>query len=528
MEIISHGRELIKCEGKEIKAEGLSNEKMIEKLKKHYKFKKDVYTWSFYKNDKGNLVLSITEIYPVFTDKRFKELVANYKKRIEEINQRDYTCYRTERERINAKRMDKQVQLETFNYQKKDKYLCPEGIEDYKIKSKRLIFKSPTELYYTNTGIIRRINIEKKGKQIISFFIQSLLESFFFWDEKQAKTFDSRILDAISMYYPNLKFFLSNFDTSKINPLQLLTLSFEMPNSTLPKYIIKEVQEDGELNCQKLRIYFSCYNAGIKDINVIKQFVQNGFSIEDTDVYYYHLLKKYYKGKNENVDLIFLNRIKPLFKRWDEDSRKATDSIRMLGQVFRRRRGKYKNKLAPLKEGLLKKSLIDMHDYLSATVRQDIAKINYREYDMKNQDEFEHEVDGYNFILPRNSLEVARMADIFQNCVAGYASRINEKEIILYATNTNEVTNYVRNAVGDPKIIREHIVSSGNYPACIEISKSYETNKDTGEVIIHKILQQNYTLNNHRPEKELAAVTEKYFNMIGASRYHSSYYELPF
>jgi hypothetical protein len=267
--------------------------------------------------------------------------------------------------------------------------------------------------------------------------------------------------------------------------------------------------------------YYLYKKLNFKDVNIAKNFCINQFgsvidslNIDDY-VKYYNLLKDYYKDKNENVDLIFYNRLKSsnmieVDKEknydWSIKKREGMDSMKMLIQVFKNRE-KYPNKdLIPLEPNILKKKLYEIHNYLSKIIRDDVAKIKYREYNLEDSPKFEKTIKKYNFLMPRNSLELARLANIFDNCVAGYSNYISKNEIIIYATDSNEMIEYVKNNVGDADIIKNKLKKEQKYPACIEICKDYETNK--------YFIGQNYTFHNQMLPTKIKNITNTYFKTI--------------
>ena len=268
---------------------------------------------------------------------------------------------------------------------------------------------------------------------------------------------------------------------------------------------------------------------------------------------YYKLLNDYYNNTNLNVGKIFIDRLRygevsdyngsPMrtSSSWERD-----DALRMLRDCYWRRKFNHKINFKPFDNKMLKKSLVDLHEYLSKLSRSDEAMINYREYDLSLAPLYEKRVGDYQFILPRNNEEVVRLSEIMSNCVASYAKRISLNEIILYATNSKEMIDYIREDVGDAKDIANKLAKEKNYPACIELrcngykSRPLDVISDPGyfgngncrvlnalaapedkvEVVDLKVIQ-NYSLHNKRIAEagdcsKLYEITSQYFALVNA------------
>lgn len=373
--------------------------------------------------------------------------------------------------------------------------------------TKKLIFKSQTEIYYVHNKTVRRVKANSKTfKSIMNSFVTTIMHDVHHYNTPKS-------LDIVlRCFYKNYSI-VSNIGIAYV--YDILRIADKLGDLQIPKFVKK---------CEDLDVldkYINVHNIGIKDVNAIKVLLNNRCFCEVKHCkVYYKALKKYYIGTNVNADMVFANRL-------TSDYQLSYDAVNMYYMAIRHRTHHKDKNLIPLRKDILKLSLKDMHDYLAKVLRNDIAIINYREYKDSDYDFFEKEIDGYKFILPRNSVEVTRMADIFQNCVAGYAPRISKDEIIMYATNNQDIINYIQNDIGDYIQIRKNI---GDEPACIEIRKNHRTmfegfSQEEIDAYPKYEVIQNYTLNNRTPDEKLEHVTHKYFDSIQA---RSHYYKLPF
>ena len=154
-----------------------------------------------------------------------------------------------------------------------------------------------------------------------------------------------------------------------------------------------------------------------------------------------------YEGKVKNIELLLVNRLD-----FNRDNQICLDSIRMFYDALRCREeypDKFFKKLDY--EYLLKNSLKDIHDKLSLITRDDKIAMKYKEYNIeKDLPIFEKEIEGYQFLMPRNSAEIIRLADIMHNCVASYDDKMaNGSSKIVYACNNQDVINYIKTGEGD-------------------------------------------------------------------------------
>ena len=492
--------------------------KANESINEHYKSEKDkadVYTGQIYISDNGNLVFQRTKMKVWLTNKRFAETLDDFKKEIIQIEQRENA---SPKDKADAKRSS----FANTNYKRSYENNLS-NIKDFRIVSDRIIIKDEKTVYYSYMGRLKRLNASK-------FWSSTLMNPVFseiFQEARKDTVAFEKIMRVLTSLNSKLNYISNTVGYNDLTSLYCLEESkgFDLEENPFPKFVIKMIKAN------QTTIYNYCLlkKMGIKDINVFKKLlIEFNFKMKmDFYLVHYHkLLEEYYDGKNENVDLIFFNRLKSVNyfsktyppKAWTGEEYKkemeGRDSLRMLYFAFRNRRLYPEVNLEPLIPNLLKKGLDDMHNYLARICRCDLCLIDYKEYDLSQSEKYEIKVDDYNFLMPRNSLELARLADVMNNCVAGYNLRINLDEVIVYATNSKKMLEYVQTGkydnITDGTTIRKLLIEEGNYPSCIEIASL--KNKETQA--FEKVATQNYTFENNSPQDTLKEVTEKYFERI--------------
>ena len=443
--------------------------------------------------------------------------------------------------------------LQAINLRRYDP--IPYNIENIYIKNEKIVIKSCDEIYYICNKKIRRVNFKKLDSDFKVRIANIIINPFDFVNSFNYITNDiytdicrqDAIMDyqnnplysdweigdierhhSYKNYMPLTKrqiedykktitsyFPLLNYMNVLIrnNVLNSFTQESELPNYLKKKiatnYMVPELYR-GELefivkdenpvinaydNYDILDSYSLCKNLKLKDINVIKKFIDARIGLSDIPFkevkVYFKYLKDYYEGKVKNVELLLFNRIT---EATEDASRTAytihgnrckvdklsinyavKDALRMFKTAVNLR--KYvKDK--PFKKldmtYLVKNSLKDVHDTLSQISRDDIAVLNYKNFDEVNDyEKYEKEVGSQKFLMPRNSCELIRLADIMRNCVASYQNNIMRKSsIIVYATNNDEIINYIRNGEGDLKDLTNKLEADKiPSPACIEIAE---------------------------------------------------------
>ena len=490
---------------------------------------KNVPVWKILGND-NRLIMIINKPYTFRTEKYYTSEKSELLHDFSIIKNSNATAFEKLRAYRNVKAQ--------FNARiKSPSYGNIDDIEKIYIDTKKLIFKSQTEIYYVHGKSVRRVKANSK-------LLNSLLRNFLMYiiDNNLKEDFAPVLNLIFKCFYKNYNNVL-NIATITGNTLidnryvyNFLDLADRLGDITIPKFIRKLMNA----NSSKLgiiRTFVDLHRAGVKDTNAIKTII-NALILHDGDqemrcvsidkysLNYYKALKKFYKNTNVNPDMVFANRI--MYNKKDTNLYYTiADCIHMHYNVMLNRRF-YKDKdLIALDKDMYKMSIVNLHNYLAKVIRNDHAKINYREYDNSVNSYLEKEIEGYKFILPRTSLEVARMADIFQNCVAGYATRISEDEIIMYATNRKDIIDYIQNDIGDYHKIRESLTEI-DMPLCIEIRKNrygngfLHTERESLEVI------QNYTLNNKLPYGKLQYISNLYFDSVEVKHDCRLYDNLPF
>ena len=431
--------------------------------------------------------------------------------------------------------------------------LNEENIENIYIKNEKIIVKSYKEVYYICNRKIRRVDLSKLDSDFKIWIAKMLINPFEIsnnkinnfnyitneiyteicrkdaimdyqnnplysdWYQPDITAYNSygkympftknQILEyknTIANYFPLIQYtnylFRNNF-------LNSFTQEFELPtylkktiatNFKTPK-LSKDnleflVQDETPVinksdNHDILDAYSLCKALKLKDVNIIKKFINSRIGLNDVNYkevkLYYKYLQKYYTGKVKNIELLLFNRLadndlngnvavaQGRYNRVIDNN--VRDSLQMFYKAITFRRY-IKDK--PFKkldiDYLITHSLKDIHDTLSQISRDDTTVLHYQNFDEVNDYEtFEKEVGNQKFLMPRNSCELVRLADIMRNCVASYQSNIMRKfSIIVYGTNNDEIINYIRNGEGDLKDLTNKLEANQiPSPACIEIAE---------------------------------------------------------
>ena len=484
------------------------NNKMLkfinECLNKHYKnkIKQDIAGRKVYFNDKNSLIFQITSIIPWNKREYFDKTLKKYRKLKKEKDDDAYSIFK-----------ENLIEITEI-----------ENIEDFRIINKRIIIKNFNEIYYMVNKKIRRI--KPKFFWFTKFMTYFIVDTL--WHEKPFDEKNKKILSFFNNIFPNIKALVKLGLIEKtcdfkdfFNKLSDCNVSpkTDLEKNPITKAVLNQIKNKDSLN----KYLFYRDNIGIKDINVLNKIAT--LSKMPTKLgkinflkIYYNELKKYYKDKNENVDLIFYNRVKNSF---DYNSSEAKDSLRMLSLIIHNRKKEQKVKLRTFDYKILKKDLIEMHDYLARLVRNDVALLNYKKYEFSFSKQIEKRYENYNFLIPKNNIELARIADLFDNCVAGYVNKINEYDFVLYATNSEDFINYVKNEKGNPDSIREKLDSEGETPACIEIIREVQKDENGKKFYQRKCVQAR-SFHNMALNSKTRKVIKSYFKDINCN--FRSYY----
>lgn len=280
---------------------------------------------------------------------------------------------------------------------------------------------------------------------------------------------------------------LCNISNDKNYPYHLRNLLSNSSNVEIltsnicdyPKYIRKLLGKD--TFCYKeMLLYKYLYLKKIKFTNteVIKELLDSSSTMigNYSQAQYIKHIRRFYKGKNVDVDTIIMDR----FKINKLNSWEFHDVFRMFDQCLFRRRTMKDKKFPELNMSkIFKNNLKDVHDYLSEISRTDIAIENYNRYDNITI-ELDDVVGDYLFFQPRDSIELTRLASIMSNCVAGYNDKIKRGECkIIYAVNRNcpQILDYIRNGVGNLQTLQIEIKSQKlPQTLCIELLSKIDSN----------------------------------------------------
>ena len=566
----------------------LLSDEFVEKFINKYKNRK-FYTYRCYISDKNSLVLEKNEFKFYLKDDAFNDILTKRKNSVVKPNFQNKLQYSKDMKHyyntlVSSVNWDKYVMG--------DENL----IQNIYIRTQKIVVKSANEIYFINGRKIRRINLKNLQKynydwisyllcDPISICTLGNLTSY----NRLTKTiyseiFMDKILDKLDLtggniYYKNENFYNNSFtniseeqynlymtEISKFFPLLKYTnqpfksvgnnINCFSQENEIPSYVKKKIAtnyvqpilnaNDIEFvvtysdpkfnyndNQQILCRYGICKYLGLKDINVIKKFLDLSISTGELQYnggalkLYYTYLKKYYKGKVKNIELLLFNRLNELM---DKRYFILYDSLRMFQNAILVRR---RNKDKPFKNldmnYLIKNGLNDIHDTLSQISRDDNNILNYKDFDVVNDyEKYESTINGYQFLMPHNSSELIRLADIMKNCVASYQSNILDKRsIIVYATNNDEIIDYIKNGNGDIKDLTIRLEKNDiPSPACIELREKHVAMYafDGSPVVpptTKEELQVNqcYGRHNNKLEKinsDLYTICNEYFNNLNA------------
>lgn len=555
-----------------------------------------------YINDKGNLIISKNEFRFYLNDNLYQKLYQNHCREKRALFPVDFDFTNpssTPFEVIDLKYPEIKAKIDA------ERYLHPNELKSIYVRNQKIVITPDRKIYFVNGRKIRRVSNKELnwiGGSFIRRGITDPRHSFLanwnavttdivgkhylvnhnkpinnmatfpdadyyykdlFWmQENQVKAY----YDVIVNYFPLLSYLRHDRKGSRINALS-------DPN-LVPNYVKKEFLDPNARNAvngcydhpdknqHMLYGYGVCKRLKITDINVIRKFLTLYKSVSDYDIYsgysfksithYYQYLKQYYEGKVKNIELLLANRL--CYNKTDYDTtHKYVDSLYMFNKALKIRKDNPDKKFKALPmEYLIKHSLKDIHDTLSTIARDDNLALNFKEFDMGKRNKYERDVNGYKFLMPENNMELSRLSEIMKNCVAGYDWRIERGEsIIVYATDNDDVINYIKNGEGDinyltTKMEDDEILS----PACIELNEELkvveESNPGISDLYLPNynkpcnfvnyikekcdntdlILRQCYARhNNHVDEKNpnLNEACQQYFTNIGVVRVEKRY-----
>ena len=505
-----------------------------QKMALKYPEEEKRYALSIYLNDKNNLILEKNTLRIYLKDPVFEKV---YDFAVE-VNEKPDVFRR----------------VNQFRYMRG--MLKEDKIESIYLKRHRIIITKDGRVYLSNGNKIRRVSKAQLTSYTGSYIARVLwnpycsefnelnsltrhaLDSLYFGKDLRAYRvcLESAVIENKGKYYEEMKARLPM--VYYLRAWQSPYHDFLVPNPDLPTYVKKlfaeESKPDAHLFCESiagknervLKAYRLSKSLKFKNVDAIRAIIEKFKEDEfygwrdmtvELKTYYKHL-SELYEGKVKNIEMLLVNRLD--FKNHNQT---CVDSIHMFYDALRLRAEYPDKKFKKLDmEYLLKNSLNDIHNELSLISRDDKITLKYKEYNLeKDLPIFEKEVDGYQFLMPRNSGEIIRLAEIMHNCVASYDDRMADgSSKIIYACNNQDVINYIKTGEGNYTILNTAIEDGViPAPACIEIGYAHyynvfsldEENEDTLE------MRQCYAPHNRRLDHnnpELKTICDKYFESV--------------
>ena len=535
-----NSRELIRNACKYLNLDEEFTQKMISK----YREDSNRYIFSIYLNDKNNLILEKNTLRVYLKD-------SSYKKAYDfAVEVGDGTAQVSVASDI-ARRVNR------IRYMKG--MLKSDKIESIYFRRHRIIITEDGRVYTSRGNKIRRVSKAELTSYNGSYVAKTIWNPYYS-DFNTLNSLTTQAIDLLQrekckystrvvLQSGTINSATTYFDEMKSRlPMVYYLRGWEapchdllVPNPDLPLYIKKLfVEEDDSkyspdygINMKNeaiLKAYRLTKSLKFKNADVIRSFVSKfaeGDSYRWTSMTpqlktYYKHLKEMYEGKVKNIELLLVNRLD-----FNRDNQICLDSIRMFYDALRCREeypDKFFKKLDY--EYLLKNSLKDIHDKLSLITRDDKIAMKYKEYNLeKDLPIFEKEIEGYQFLMPRNTAEIIRLADIMHNCVASYDDKMAKgSSKIIYACNNQDVINYIKTGEGDYKYL-DNEIENGDIPApaCIEIGRKkvrysntiYYDSSDEDDCNIEMIqcyAPHNRLLSVNNPE--LDSICNKYWESI--------------
>ena len=533
-----------------------------------------------YINNKGNLVLSKNEFRIYLDDKTYNQLYEeNSKQAVYCLDYNNNTEFLPGFNNVRVDNLPYSAIKERIN-NKRPQYT--NNIKSIYIKNQKIIITPKRTVYFVNGKKIRRVSKKELNWHSGSFITDCIanpeMSTFFKYNEITGDALRTQSYHHISNMYGGDIYHIKEHDlmqyytyignyfplvnylryNARGHSINVLSDDLSLPTYVKKKLIAPESKsyyDYGINNESVLKAYKICKYLKLKDLNIINKFINfykecftgygrdTAYSCKNICLYYKYL-KMYYTGKVKNLELLLFNRL--YFDIKSKNSFKNTDALRMLTKAIRIRNRYPDKKFKKLDmEYLIKHSLSDIHDTLSIISRDDTLIENYKEFDMSNRGLFEKTVNNYKFLMPENSSELTRLADIMRNCVASYQANIlNGSSIIVYGTDNMEVLDYIKNGNGDLQDLSKRLENNEILsPACIEINlrkipsirtvdyvSLYDSNKipniideDNYELILRQCYgRHNRHVDELNPNLEVAC--QNYFMNIGISRVENRYW----
>ena len=199
MKILFSREEIARKNGQKVKliknTTYLPDDFVEKKLNEHcLNLKGSAYRNLIYINDKGNFVFTKTDIVPWITDNEFKKMVEGLKEDIQKGNRSPKDCFYY-------------FLRKTYDVPEEQEYALFQMLKKVKgvwISTKKIVVKSPTEIYYINGHKIRRINLNKKeNRQLVEHL---MFEYFKYEDITNEHERFTKMLSVYCSVFPKIDF----------------------------------------------------------------------------------------------------------------------------------------------------------------------------------------------------------------------------------------------------------------------------------------------------------------------------------
>lgn len=455
----------------------------MEIASKKFKNKEFNDEYNVYISDKDSLVFEMKKFVNIANDSLVKANLEDFKRKKNLVNRTAcyYNCF-----------------TDYFG-------LCT---KDVILDIKRFIVTKDLKCYLTHNKRIFRIKNEKSLTCLFDFIerMGGLAKCLYGEPIDEIYKISNEIVKRFKDTYPLYNYLLDT-QISLYDLMRIYNQSFYTMPKQIKKYIFNYLNNNKNKDWND-KIYFvenvfikynDLIELELKDTNVILSFVKNT-SIPTYDILkakkYFKKLKKFYKNTSNNPEVV-------LYKRFASSNNFNYYIFGMLDEEMIIER-KYKDvDISYLPDSWYKLPLKDLHDKLSKLLRGNRAIIDKIDFSYSsNVLDFQRKIDDYEFILPKNSIELVRLAQVMNNCVAGYNTYIqNGSSIIVYACKNQKVKNFILSGESfNDDLKRMDTV-------CIELSPY--------EIDSRKIVRQYYGYSNRSVELEAKETLNKYFNSIG-------------
>ncbi len=467
---------------------------------------------AIYISKNGNLVFALRTVDYFLSKDEFQDAIL---------------CFREEMERLAPwqKKICAKNNIKFYSFRSKEEPIYsfrskeePKG--EFQICNKKMIVTKDGRFFYLRGKRIMRLSDSVDNIKKLITILKSFIDTFGPALEKDKESFQKAL-----SFFNSFPFFKVANDWFALSGLLEAIDSISNPKivkeiltknlGSYPKTITKRYHHEG---VSVLVRYLSLKHIGFENPDAINSLLNSVWHPHSFTALkrYLPAVKKVYQGSNVNCDMLVAKRMEDSF---------AFDSLNMLNAHILRSR-KYKN-LEKLEPNFYKKSLKDVHNYLSALTRSDLALINRVDYEYDESYKiFEKTIKGYSFILPKNTEELTRLAKVMNNCVAGYSRAIKQKaSIIVYATNNKNIIDYVRENIGSyNELIDAYKKNKIDAPLCIELSPNVKASGEVNQEDFRmygyvgcatRVVRQCFEPYNNVPSEVSYSIAKKYFDTIG-------------